>query len=76
MIREMVPMCQDQRPCPSAVAPDGLTAHVVMTHYDQGWSQLCKGSVVFDDLGSLLVDGRSVDPGYCQPAQSWHTLAA
>jgi hypothetical protein len=73
---EMVPMCQHQQPCPSATAPGALTAHVVVTRYDQGWSQLCNGIVVFDDLGALLPDGRSVDPGNARPAQPLHALAA
>jgi hypothetical protein len=63
----MITMCQHQQSCPSATAPDVLTARVVVTHYEQGWSRLCNGIVVFDDLGALLPDGRSVEPGHTRP---------
>jgi hypothetical protein len=29
---------------------------------EQGWSLLCDGTVVFDDTGELLPDGRVVQP--------------
>ena len=29
-------------------------------HPEQGWSLLCNGVVLFDDMGELLPDGRSV----------------
>ena len=30
------------------------TAAVVSSHPEQGWSLLCNGVIVFDDLGALL----------------------
>ena len=35
---------------------------VVSAHPEQGWSLLCNGTIVFDDTGELLPDGRVVDP--------------
>ncbi|WP_107450349.1 DUF5999 family protein [Streptomyces sp. LUP30] len=44
---------------PSADARPG---HVVAAHPEQGWNLLCDGTIVFDDSGELLPDGRVVDP--------------
>ena len=68
-------MCQHTQPGPSATAPDALTARVVTTHYEQGWSVLCNGTVVFDDLGAILPDGRAVEPGHARPARHMATAA-
>ncbi|MDT9695157.1 DUF5999 family protein [Streptomyces sp. P17] len=35
---------------------------VVAAHPEQGWSLLCDGTIVFDDSGELLPDGRVVTP--------------
>ncbi|MFF3349225.1 DUF5999 family protein [Streptomyces sp. NPDC002779] len=35
---------------------------VVAAHPEQGWSLLCDGTIVFDDSGELLPDGRVVSP--------------
>jgi hypothetical protein len=35
---------------------------VVAAHPEQGWSLLCDGTIVFDDSGELLPDGRVVLP--------------
>ncbi|CCK26818.1 hypothetical protein BN159_2439 [Streptomyces davaonensis JCM 4913] len=37
-------------------------AVVVAAHPEQGWSLLCDGTIVFDDSGELLPDGRVVAP--------------
>ncbi|GKQ33815.1 DUF5999 family protein [Streptomyces sp. A012304] len=55
-------MCSHQPPCPTTESADGHTAVVVTAHPEQGWSLLCDGTVVFDDTGELLPDGRVVDP--------------
>jgi hypothetical protein len=56
-------MCSNhQPPCPT---PEGAGRHpaaVVTAHPEQGWSLLCDGTLVFDDTGELLPDGRVVDP--------------
>lgn len=53
----VVPMCSHRPACPSADAVDHDAAKVVVTHPDQGWSLLCNGVVLFDDLGEILPDG-------------------
>jgi hypothetical protein len=55
-------MCSHRPQCPSADSADRGAAHTVSAHPEQGWSLLCNGVVVFDDLGSLLPDGRTVVP--------------
>jgi hypothetical protein len=55
-------MCQHRPPCPSADRPDHDAARTVAFHPKQGWSLLCNGVVLFDDLGELLPDGRSRAP--------------
>ncbi|KES07864.1 hypothetical protein BU52_08045 [Streptomyces toyocaensis] len=52
-------MCAHQPSCPRTGTP---TPHVVAAHPEQGWNLLCDGSVVFDDTGELLPDGRVVAP--------------
>jgi hypothetical protein len=55
-------ICPHQPPCP---APDGLdreAARIVASHPEQGWSLLCNGTVLFDDTGELLPDGRVIAP--------------
>lgn len=39
-----------------------VTAHIVAAHPEQGWNLLCDGTIVFDDSGELLPDGRVVAP--------------
>jgi hypothetical protein len=53
-------MCQHQPPCPPADAPDHQAACVVASHPEQGWELLYNGVVIFDDLGELLPDRRSI----------------
>ncbi|WP_406431823.1 DUF5999 family protein [Streptomyces sp. NBC_00631] len=55
-------MCRHQPPCPGADHPDRHPAVIVSAHPEQGWSLLCDGTIVFDDTGELLPDGRSVSP--------------
>jgi hypothetical protein len=55
-------MCGHLPPCPSADRPDRDAARVVASHHEQGWSLLCNGVVVFNDLGELLPDGRAIAP--------------
>jgi hypothetical protein len=55
-------MCSHQPPCPSVESPDHHTAAIVSAHPEQGWSLLCNGTIVFDDTGELLPDGRVVGP--------------
>ncbi len=52
-------MCQHQPQCPSPDASDRVSAHVVAAHPEQGWSLLCNGVVLFEDLGLLLPDGSA-----------------
>ena len=52
-------MCQHQPPCPTAESPARQLARSVAAHPEQGWSLLCNGVVVFDDLGELLPLGAS-----------------
>ncbi|MEU8729474.1 DUF5999 family protein [Streptomyces tendae] len=67
-------MCTHRPSCPAAQSPAAqspaaespearvVTAHVVAAHPEQGWNLLCDGTVVFDDTGELLPDGRAVAP--------------
>jgi len=65
-------MCQHQPKCPASDARDRDASRVIAAHPEQGWSLLCNGVVLFDDLGELLPDGRVVAP----PAMSVPALAA
>ncbi|MFD9433011.1 DUF5999 family protein [Streptomyces sp. NPDC060002] len=55
-------MCSHQLPSASADAHPAHLAHIVAAHPEQGWNLLCDGTIVFDDSGELLPDGRVVDP--------------
>ncbi|MFE6637422.1 DUF5999 family protein [Streptomyces tendae] len=62
-------MCTHRPSCPAAEStaaefPEArvVTAHVVAAHPEHGWNLLCDGTVVFDDSGELLPDGRVVAP--------------
>jgi hypothetical protein len=35
---------------------------VVSRHFDQGWSLLCNGVVLFEDTGELLPDRKIIPP--------------
>ncbi|MCI0689885.1 MAG: DUF5999 family protein [Sporichthyaceae bacterium] len=47
-------MCLHQPSCPPADSPDHAAARTVSAHPEQGWSLLCNGVIVFDDMGELL----------------------
>jgi hypothetical protein len=47
-------LCRHEPCCPSPDAADRYRAHVLVSHPEQGWSLLCNGVIVFDDLGALL----------------------
>ncbi len=47
-------------PVPPADRPDRDAAHTIAFHPEQGWSLLCNGVIVFDDMGEILPDGRVV----------------
>jgi hypothetical protein len=47
-------LCRHEPRCPSPDAADRYRAHVLVSHPEQGWSLLCNGVIVFDDLGALL----------------------
>lgn len=46
--------CSHVPSCPTADAPDRYRARTVAGHPEQGWSLLCNGVIVFDDLGAVL----------------------
>ena len=52
--------CQHRPRCPDALAPDRIAARAVASHFEQGWSLLCNGVVLFEDGGAFLPDGRAV----------------
>ena len=51
-------MCPHLPPCPAADRPDRGAARTVAFHPEKGWSLLCNGVIVFEDLGEILPDGR------------------
>ena len=68
-------MCSHQPRCPDALAPDRIAAWPVARRPEQGWSLLCNGVVLFDDVGRLLPDGRAISPGYAALAAAGVVLA-
>jgi hypothetical protein len=57
--------CRHQPACPPSDAADRYRAHVIASHPEQGWSLLCNGVIVFDDLGALL-PGDGPLPAQCR----------
>ena len=55
-------MCSHQPPCPPADRRNRDAARTVAFHPEQGWSLLCNGVIVFDDLGEILPGGRVMPP--------------
>jgi hypothetical protein len=49
--------CSHNPPCPPCDAADRDAAHVIASHPEQGWSLLCNGVVLFEDMGELLPNG-------------------
>ena len=52
----------DPRTSRLADRPDRDAARTIAFHPEQGWSLLCNGVIVFDDVGEILPDGRVVPP--------------
>jgi Family of unknown function (DUF5999) len=67
-------MCSHRLPCPPADHPDRHAARVIAGHPEQGWSLLCNGVIVFDDMGEILPDGRVIPPP--STARFWSAAAA
>jgi len=67
-------MCPHLPACPAADRPDRAAARTVAFHPGQGWSLLCNGVIVFDDLGEIRPGGRAVPPH--RPAPSPLPVAA
>ena len=59
---QRAPICPHSPHCPSADAIGREAAHTVAFRPEQGWSLLCNGTVVFEDTGELLPDGRLIPP--------------
>jgi Family of unknown function (DUF5999) len=55
-------MCSRQPACPPADHRDRDAARAVAFHPEQGWSPLCNGVIVFDDMGEILPGGRGIPP--------------
>jgi len=51
-------MCSHRPTCPPADRRDRDAARTVAFHPEQGWSLLCNGVIVFDDMGEILPGGR------------------
>jgi hypothetical protein len=49
--------CTHVPACPSAEAVDRDAAHIIAAHPEQGWSLLCNGVVLFEDMGEMLPNG-------------------
>ena len=60
-------MCLHRPQCPTADSPDRDAAHTLAAHPEQGWSLLCNGVILFDDLGEILPDGRGLAPPLTSP---------
>ena len=68
-------MCPHLPVCPPADRPDRAAARTVAFHPEQGWSLLCNGVIVFDDLGEILPAGL-VTPARHRKARSRLPAAA
>ena len=68
-------MCPHRPACPPADRPDRAAARTVAFHPEQGWSLLCNGVIVFDDLGEILPAGL-VTPAPHRTARSRLPAAA
>ncbi|MFJ2604898.1 MULTISPECIES: DUF5999 family protein [unclassified Streptomyces] len=55
-------MCEHQPLCPSAESSDREAARVVAACPEQGWWRLCSEVLLFEEMGELLPDGRTVAP--------------
>ena len=61
-------MCPHLPACPPADRPDRAAARAVASHPEQGWSLLCNGVIVFDDLGEILPGGLVTPPPHTHGA--------
>ncbi|MCL9762702.1 DUF5999 family protein [Frankia sp. AiPa1] len=59
--------CPHHPPCPAADSADRDAARLAREHWDQGWSLLCNGVILFDDTGEILPTGRTVEPRRTPP---------
>ncbi len=57
-------MCPHLPVCPPADRPDRAAARAVAVHPEQGWSLLCNGVIVFDDLGEIRPGGPVTSPAH------------
>ena len=55
-------MCSHRPSCPPADHHGRDAARAVASHPEQGWSLLCNGVIVFDDMGEILPGGRVIPP--------------
>jgi hypothetical protein len=62
-------MCSHRPSCPPADHHDRDAARTVASHPEQGWSLLCNGVIVFDDMGEILPGGRVIPPCCATPAR-------
>ena len=51
-------MCTHFPRCPDATDRACCQAHVAADHWEQGWSRLCNGVILFDDGHYLTPDGH------------------
>ncbi|MEU0215056.1 DUF5999 family protein [Streptomyces sp. NPDC006265] len=65
---EKSPACPHTPNCPAAGAPNWEAANVSAHCPELGYSLLCNGSILFEDTGGLLPDGRVVAPHRPIPA--------
>lgn len=54
--------CSHDPRCPESCASDAPAATAVASHPEQGWSLLCNGTLLFEDSGAVLPDGRILEP--------------
>jgi hypothetical protein len=57
-VEAVIGECIHQPRCPGAYDVDHSAARVVACHPEQGWSLLCNGVVLFEDIGEILPDGH------------------
>ncbi|WP_405803387.1 DUF5999 family protein [Streptomyces sp. NBC_01187] len=55
-------MCNHTPKCPPADAPDANAAHPASSCYEQGWTLLCNGVLLFEDTGEIRPDLTIIPP--------------
>ncbi|MGH3153840.1 MAG: DUF5999 family protein [Streptosporangiaceae bacterium] len=68
-------MCPHLPACPPTDRADRAAARTVASHPEQGWSLLCNGVVVFDDLGEILPGDRVTPPPHRMARSRLHVAA-